>query len=134
MQVQSASKSWGMNASSINGNVVGVTPDVLGNATEGYIVNVAREEDEEPVKISPSISGKLKPHQVFVLLDVQVFCSFIILVIYYVLVFKVPFSVYFESTMTVMILYAKYIYQKRCPSSCFLFDFYLGSGGASNSR
>jgi len=64
MQVQSASKSLSKSMSILNGNVIGVTADILGDATEGYIVNVAREEDEEPVKIPPSISGKLKPHQV----------------------------------------------------------------------
>ncbi|RWW70432.1 hypothetical protein BHE74_00021892 [Ensete ventricosum] len=35
----------------------------LDDAIEGYIVNIAREKDEEPVRIPQSISAKLKPHQ-----------------------------------------------------------------------
>ncbi|XP_051119835.1 protein CHROMATIN REMODELING 20 [Andrographis paniculata] len=42
----------------------GTTAEMLGDATAGYIVNVVREEGEEAVRIPPSISGKLKPHQV----------------------------------------------------------------------
>lgn len=38
--------------------------DVLGDALTGYIVNVVREEGEEAVRIPPSISSKLKVHQV----------------------------------------------------------------------
>ncbi|KAL8104242.1 protein CHROMATIN REMODELING 20 isoform X2 [Apium graveolens] len=38
--------------------------DVLGDALSGYVVNVAREEGEEAVRIPPSISSKLKVHQV----------------------------------------------------------------------
>lgn len=37
---------------------------MLGDVIDGFIVNVAREENEEPVRIPPSISAKLKPHQV----------------------------------------------------------------------
>lgn len=36
----------------------------LDDPIEGYIVNIAREKDEEPVRIPQSISAKLKPHQV----------------------------------------------------------------------
>ncbi|CAL9164856.1 protein CHROMATIN REMODELING 20-like isoform X1 [Musa acuminata AAA Group] len=36
----------------------------LDDAIEGYIVNIAREKDEEPVRIPQSISAKLKPHQI----------------------------------------------------------------------
>ncbi|ONK70933.1 uncharacterized protein A4U43_C04F3010 [Asparagus officinalis] len=64
MQVQSASKSSCINISSLSGNVACVTKDMMGDPAEGYIVNVAREEHEEPVKIPPSISRNLKPHQV----------------------------------------------------------------------
>ncbi|XP_072955978.1 protein CHROMATIN REMODELING 20 isoform X2 [Typha angustifolia] len=47
------------------GSVIGTAEDgVFGDATEGYIVNLAREKDEEPVRIPTSISPKLKPHQV----------------------------------------------------------------------
>ncbi|XP_010528765.1 PREDICTED: protein CHROMATIN REMODELING 20 isoform X2 [Tarenaya hassleriana] len=42
----------------------GAETEVLGNARSGYIVNVAREVGEEAVRIPPSISGKLKAHQV----------------------------------------------------------------------
>lgn len=38
--------------------------EVLGDAHSGYIVNVAREIGEEAVRIPPSISAKLKVHQV----------------------------------------------------------------------
>lgn len=38
--------------------------EVLGDALTGYIVNVVREEGEEAVRIPPSISSKLKAHQV----------------------------------------------------------------------
>lgn len=38
--------------------------DVLGDALSGYVVNVVREEGEEAVRIPPSISSKLKVHQV----------------------------------------------------------------------
>jgi transcriptional regulator ATRX len=37
---------------------------VIGDATTGYIVNVAREKGEEAVRIPPSLSSKLKAHQV----------------------------------------------------------------------
>lgn len=33
-------------------------------AKEGYILNKARQEDEEAVRIAPSISHVLRPHQV----------------------------------------------------------------------
>lgn len=42
----------------------GDTTDVLGDALTGYIVNVVREEGEEAVRIPPSISTKLKAHQI----------------------------------------------------------------------
>lgn len=38
--------------------------DVLGDALTGYVVNVVREEGEEAVRIPPSISSKLKVHQI----------------------------------------------------------------------
>ncbi|KAL7614893.1 hypothetical protein Lser_V15G05260 [Lactuca serriola] len=42
----------------------GTTVKVLGDAQTGYIVNVVREENEEAVRLPPSISIKLKSHQV----------------------------------------------------------------------
>lgn len=45
----------------------GASVEVLGDATSGYIVNVVREKGEEAVRIPPSISAKLKVHQVFLL-------------------------------------------------------------------
>lgn len=44
------------------GKAAGV--EVLDNASLGYIVNLMREEDEEAVRIPPSISANLKLHQV----------------------------------------------------------------------
>ncbi|OMO96092.1 SNF2-related protein [Corchorus olitorius] len=38
--------------------------EVLGDAITGYIVNVRRENGEEAVRIPPSISAKLKVHQI----------------------------------------------------------------------
>ncbi|XP_077250919.1 protein CHROMATIN REMODELING 20-like isoform X3 [Tasmannia lanceolata] len=65
LQVQFAGKSWSNNTASYNGNATeGASADVLGDAMKGYIVNVVREEDEEPVRIPPSVSAKLKPHQI----------------------------------------------------------------------
>ncbi|CAJ1976268.1 unnamed protein product [Sphenostylis stenocarpa] len=42
----------------------GATVEVLGDAQAGYIVNVVREKGEEAVRIPPSISAKLKAHQI----------------------------------------------------------------------
>ncbi|XP_077229028.1 protein CHROMATIN REMODELING 20-like isoform X2 [Tasmannia lanceolata] len=65
LQVQFAGKSWGNKTASYNGNATeGASLEVLGDVVKGYIVNVVREEDEEPVRIPPSISAKLKPHQI----------------------------------------------------------------------
>lgn len=64
MKEQSASKSRRKNITSPTGNAAIDTTELLGDATEGYIVNVAREEAEDPARIPPSISSKLKPHQV----------------------------------------------------------------------
>ncbi|KAL0298584.1 UNVERIFIED_CONTAM: protein CHROMATIN REMODELING 20 [Sesamum radiatum] len=48
------------NGSSFDGTGV----EVLGDTSSGYIVNVVREEGEEAVRIPPSISMKLKLHQI----------------------------------------------------------------------
>ncbi|QHO34705.1 protein CHROMATIN REMODELING 20 isoform X1 [Arachis duranensis] len=42
----------------------GASVEVLGDAASGYIVNVVREKGEEAVRIPPSISAKLKAHQI----------------------------------------------------------------------
>lgn len=48
-----------------NGNLSeGASVEVLGDASTGYVVNVVREKGEEAVRIPPSISAKLKAHQV----------------------------------------------------------------------
>ncbi|XP_015697378.1 protein CHROMATIN REMODELING 20 isoform X2 [Oryza brachyantha] len=65
MQEQSASKS----ASKLKSNSIGTSFEAptevsLEYVEDGHIVNVAREEDEAPVRIPSSISAKLKPHQV----------------------------------------------------------------------
>ncbi|OVA02313.1 SNF2-related [Macleaya cordata] len=58
-------KSWTKKAESCIGAAVeGASSDVLGDVAKGYIVNVVREKDEEAVRIPPSISAKLKPHQI----------------------------------------------------------------------
>lgn len=59
MQEQSASKLKSENV----GTSFGAPLDVS-DAGDGHIVNLAREEDEEPVRIPSSMSSKLKPHQV----------------------------------------------------------------------
>nr|XP_029119817.1 protein CHROMATIN REMODELING 20 isoform X2 [Elaeis guineensis] len=61
MQAQSAGKLCHKSPAYVNGDATEVA---MGVADDGYIVNVAREEDEEPVRIPRSISAKLKPHQV----------------------------------------------------------------------
>ncbi|KAI6692762.1 hypothetical protein NL676_020472 [Syzygium grande] len=42
----------------------GTAIDMLGDTSTGFIVNVVREKSEEAVRIPPSISSKLKAHQV----------------------------------------------------------------------
>lgn len=57
-----------MNSEGFNGNLSeDASTDVLGDASTGYIVNVVREKGEEAVRIPPSISAKLKVHQVVLL-------------------------------------------------------------------
>ncbi|XVF06452.1 hypothetical protein REPUB_Repub06bG0049200 [Reevesia pubescens] len=54
-----------MNSSSCNRNLLDeASVEVLGDAITGYIVNVRREDGEEAVRIPPSISAKLKVHQI----------------------------------------------------------------------
>ncbi|KAH0433769.1 hypothetical protein IEQ34_026952 [Dendrobium chrysotoxum] len=65
MQAQAAKKSYGKTLAEINRSTSAIeTLRMLDDPGEGYVVNVAREDDEEPVRIAPSLSMKLKPHQV----------------------------------------------------------------------
>lgn len=64
--MQFTAKSLGNAVISLNGESMKATDvKVMGDATSGYIVNVAREDCEEPIRIPPSLSSRLKPHQVF---------------------------------------------------------------------
>uniref|UniRef100_A0A803KNM3 Uncharacterized protein n=1 Tax=Chenopodium quinoa TaxID=63459 RepID=A0A803KNM3_CHEQI len=53
-----------MNTSTCNDLPEGASSEVLGDPSTGFIVNVVREEGEGAVRIPPSISAKLKTHQV----------------------------------------------------------------------
>uniref|UniRef100_A0A5B7C3W7 ATP-dependent helicase ATRX n=1 Tax=Davidia involucrata TaxID=16924 RepID=A0A5B7C3W7_DAVIN len=65
LEAQFSTKSRMMSSASLNGNLPeGGSVDVLGDPLAGYIVNVVREKGEEAVRIPPSISAKLKAHQV----------------------------------------------------------------------
>ncbi|XP_068665822.1 protein CHROMATIN REMODELING 20-like isoform X2 [Aristolochia californica] len=58
-------KSWSKSTVNSNGTALeGADSEVLGDAIKGFIVNVAREENEEAERIPPSLSAKLKPHQI----------------------------------------------------------------------
>ncbi|XP_042016486.1 protein CHROMATIN REMODELING 20-like, partial [Salvia splendens] len=46
------------------GEGVGAGHEAQDNASSGHIINLVREEGEEAVRIPPSISTKLKPHQI----------------------------------------------------------------------
>ncbi|XP_020224982.1 protein CHROMATIN REMODELING 20 isoform X1 [Cajanus cajan] len=62
---QFSASSVEMSSDGCNGNLPeGATVEVLGDALAGYIVNVVREKGEEAVRIPPSISAKLKAHQI----------------------------------------------------------------------
>ncbi|KAM5561744.1 protein CHROMATIN REMODELING 20 [Rosa sericea] len=65
LQVQFSVKSKMKCSPSYNGNISeGVSAEVMGDASAGYIVNVMREKGEEPVRVPPSLSSKLKAHQI----------------------------------------------------------------------
>ncbi|XP_008441788.2 protein CHROMATIN REMODELING 20 isoform X5 [Cucumis melo] len=65
LQVQFSSNSKIMSSAGFCGNLSeGASVEVLGDASTGYIVNVVREKGEEAVRIPPSISSKLKTHQI----------------------------------------------------------------------
>ncbi|KAK8633968.1 hypothetical protein V6N13_014797 [Hibiscus sabdariffa] len=54
-----------LNSSSCGRNLLDeANLEMLGDANTGYIVNVRREDGEEAVRIPPSISAKLKVHQI----------------------------------------------------------------------
>ncbi|KAL2325330.1 hypothetical protein Fmac_024388 [Flemingia macrophylla] len=62
---QFSASSIEMSSDGCNGNLPeGASAEVLGDALAGYIVNVVREKGEEAVRIPPSISAKLKAHQI----------------------------------------------------------------------
>ncbi|KAK4282924.1 hypothetical protein QN277_014241 [Acacia crassicarpa] len=65
LRVQFSASSNIMGSSGYNGNLSeGGSSEVLGDALTGYVVNVVREKGEEAVRIPPSISAKLKAHQI----------------------------------------------------------------------
>ncbi|PIA40011.1 hypothetical protein AQUCO_02500020v1 [Aquilegia coerulea] len=65
LEVQFKGKSRTTASPSCNGGDLDCgSVEVAGDATKGYIVNVVREKDEEAVRIPPSISAKLKVHQI----------------------------------------------------------------------
>ncbi|CAN0903300.1 Protein CHROMATIN REMODELING 20 [Linum grandiflorum] len=65
LKVQFSGKSEITRPTTLHGNLPeGATAEVLGDAITGYVVNVVRDKDEEAVRIPPSISAKLKAHQV----------------------------------------------------------------------
>ncbi|KAL5138893.1 Transcriptional regulator ATRX [Glycine soja] len=62
---QFSASSFEMSSDGCNGNLSeSASVEVLGDALAGYIVNVVREKGEEAVRIPPSISAKLKAHQI----------------------------------------------------------------------
>ncbi|XP_043703389.1 protein CHROMATIN REMODELING 20 isoform X2 [Telopea speciosissima] len=65
LKVQFTAKPWSGITVNCEGNVPeGTDIEMLGDMINGYIVNVVREKDEEAVRIPPSISAKLKAHQI----------------------------------------------------------------------
>ncbi|KAJ1409364.1 SNF2-related, N-terminal domain [Sesbania bispinosa] len=65
LRVQFSASSIETNSAGCNGNLSeSASIEILGDAQAGYIVNVVREKGEEAVRIPPSISAKLKAHQV----------------------------------------------------------------------
>ncbi|XP_044499237.1 protein CHROMATIN REMODELING 20-like isoform X2 [Mangifera indica] len=65
LQVQFSATSKMTSSASFEGDLpTAASAEVLGDAITGYIVNVVREKGEEAVRIPPSISVKLKAHQV----------------------------------------------------------------------
>lgn len=70
MRVQFSASSIDNSSVGCNGSSSeGASVEILGDALAGYIVNVVREKGEEAVRIPPSISAKLKAHQVLYLVD-----------------------------------------------------------------
>ncbi|PKI39095.1 hypothetical protein CRG98_040519, partial [Punica granatum] len=65
LQQQFSAKSTAVNSTISDWRALeGAGIDVLGDAIRGYIVNVVRERDEVAIRVPPSISAKLKTHQV----------------------------------------------------------------------
>lgn len=65
LRVQFSASSDIMSSCGYIGNLSeGASSEVLGDALTGYVVNVVREKGEDAVRVPPSISAKLKAHQV----------------------------------------------------------------------
>ncbi|CAI9090971.1 OLC1v1025877C5 [Oldenlandia corymbosa var. corymbosa] len=65
LEAQFAKKSSMASSASCTWHLLdGGSNDMLGDTVTGYIVNVVRDEGEDPVRIPPSISDKLKSHQI----------------------------------------------------------------------
>ncbi|CAK8572305.1 unnamed protein product [Lathyrus sativus] len=65
LRVQFSASSFDKSSAGCNGSSSeGASVEILGDALAGYIVNVVREKGEEAVRIPPSISAKLKTHQI----------------------------------------------------------------------
>lgn len=58
----------------------GTGVEILGDISAGYIINVVREEGEEAVRIPPSISMKLKLHQVCQCYHIFGYCIHVFLI------------------------------------------------------
>lgn len=64
LQQRSMFEQWSKASASEGEKAWAKENELLGNAAEGFIVNVAREQDEAEIRISKSISCILKPHQI----------------------------------------------------------------------
>ncbi|KAL0340798.1 UNVERIFIED_CONTAM: protein CHROMATIN REMODELING 20 [Sesamum radiatum] len=65
LEAQYSTKSAMMNSMANNGiSLDGSGHEVLGDTSSGYIINLVREGGEDAVRIPPSISTKLKLHQI----------------------------------------------------------------------
>ncbi|KAL3523379.1 hypothetical protein ACH5RR_016213 [Cinchona calisaya] len=65
LEAQFSKKSSMISSTSCNWNSSeGGTVEMVGDSSTGYIVNVVRDEGEDPIRIPPSISVKLKSHQI----------------------------------------------------------------------
>ncbi|KAL0382612.1 UNVERIFIED_CONTAM: protein CHROMATIN REMODELING 20 [Sesamum calycinum] len=75
LEAQYSTKSAMMNSMANNGiSLDGSGHEVLGDTSSGYIINLVREGGEDAVRIPPSISTKLKLHQVIAFLYTAMRC------------------------------------------------------------